>query len=113
MNVLTGETGAGKSIIVDAVGALLGDRLGPECVRAGRERAYVEGIFVLGPSAPSANAIRELLSEHELLDDGNDLILSREVARAGRSVARLNGRAVPLALLQQVGERLVDVHGQS
>jgi DNA repair protein RecN (Recombination protein N) len=113
LNVLTGETGAGKSIVVDAVGALLGDRLGPEMIRAGQERASIEGIFVVEPASAVGTAIHELLAGQELLEEDGQLILSRELARGGRSVARLNGRAVPLSLLQQVGERLVDVHGQS
>src|SRR5215207_3687812 len=113
LNVLTGETGAGKSIIVDAVGALLGDRLGAEAVRAGQERAAVEGIFELDLSSASTRTLRELLKSHDLLDDDRQLILRRELSRGGRSVARVNGRAVPLSLLQQVGEQLVDVHGQS
>jgi DNA repair protein RecN (Recombination protein N) len=113
LNVLTGETGAGKSIIVDAVGALLGDRLGPEVVRTGRERAYVEGIFVLGNDSAALGPLRDLLLEHGLFEDESQLLLSREIARGGRSVARINGRAVPVSLLQEVGEQLVDVHGQS
>jgi DNA repair protein RecN (Recombination protein N) len=113
LSALTGETGAGKSIIVDAVGALLGDRLGPEVVRAGRTRASVEGIFALDRRSEASRALRDLLSAHELLDDEDQVIVAREIARAGRGVARVNGRAVPLALLQQVGEHLVDVHGQS
>ena len=113
LNALTGETGAGKSIIVDAVGALLGDRLGSEIVRAGRQRAFVEGIFALGDGANAPAPVRELLAEHELLEEDDQLIVTRELARGGRSIARLNGRAVPLSLLQQVGEHLVDIHGQS
>ena len=111
LNVLSGETGAGKSIIVDAVGALLGDRLGSEVVRSGQQRASVEGVFAL--EGPAAEGLRDLLLEHELLEEDGQLILAREIARTGRSVARVNGRAVPLSLLQQVGEHLVDIHGQS
>jgi DNA repair protein RecN (Recombination protein N) len=113
LTALTGETGAGKSIIVDAVGALLGDRLGPEVVRAGQTRASVEGIFALDPRSEAGQALRELLAAQELLEDDEQLIVAREIARAGRSVARVNGRAVPLSLLQQLGEHLVDIHGQS
>jgi DNA repair protein RecN (Recombination protein N) len=113
LNVLTGETGAGKSIIVDAVGALLGDRLGPEVVRSGQERAFVEGIFAIGADSPGGAALHDLLAAHELREEDGQVILSRELARGGRSVARLNGRAVPASLLQQVGEHLIDVHGQS
>ncbi|HEY8475877.1 MAG TPA: AAA family ATPase, partial [Chloroflexota bacterium] len=110
LNVLTGETGAGKSIVLDAVGGLLGDRLGAEVVRTGAERAYVEGVFTI---APGDAALRQLLAEHDLLDAEDQLIVSRDIARTGRSVGRVNGRAVSLALLQAIGERLVDVHGQS
>src|SRR4051794_2474938 len=84
LNVLTGETGAGKSIIVDAVGALLGDRLGNEAVRAGQERAAVEGIFELDLGSSSARTLRELLASHDLLDDEHQLILRRELSRSGR-----------------------------
>jgi DNA repair protein RecN (Recombination protein N) len=113
LNVLSGETGAGKSIIVDAVGALLGDRLGSDVIRAGQARASIEGIFSL-PDRPGPPAgVRAMLAEHELLEEDGQLILGREITRGGRSVARVNGRAVPLSLLQQVGEQLVDVHGQS
>lgn len=112
LNVLTGETGAGKSIIVDAVGALLGDRIGAEVVRSGQDRAYVEGIFTLDADSTALAALREVLVENGLLEDEPQLLLSREIGR-GRSVARINGRAVPVSLLQQVGEHIVDVHGQS
>ena len=110
LNALTGETGAGKSIIVDAVGALLGDRLGPEVVRAGQQRAFIEGIFSLPPGGEAAS-LRELLATHDLLEDEEQLIVTREIARAVRNVARVNGRSVLLVLLQQIGEHLVDVHG--
>src|ERR671937_2077881 len=109
--VITGETGAGKSIIIDAVGALLGDRLGPEVVRSGADRALIEGIFVLGQPPPE---IASLLEEYGLEPEDGALIVSREVAGSGgRGGARINGRTVPLAVLQELGEQLVDVHGQS
>ncbi len=112
LNAITGETGAGKSIIIDAVGALLGDRLGPEAVRTGADRAIVEGVFVLGER--SNGDVDAVLDEHGLeLEDGG-LIVTREIAGVGgRGGARINGRAVPLAVLQLLGEQLVDVHGQS
>lgn len=119
LNILTGETGAGKSIIIDAIGLLLGDRATTEMVRAGTERAEIEAIFRLCPSEDSggsapADAIRALL-EAEGLDnpDGQDsLILSREVRRSGRNISRVNGRAVSLQLLSEVAGLLVDIHGQ-
>ncbi|MDP8923650.1 MAG: DNA repair protein RecN, partial [Chloroflexota bacterium] len=113
LNVVTGETGAGKSIIIDAVGALLGGRVTPDMVRTGAPRATVEGIFDLS-DVKDLDELRAALDEHGLeLEDGG-LILTRDVAGTGRrGVARINGRAVPTAVLQQVGEHLVDIHGQS
>ncbi len=110
-NVLTGETGAGKSIIIDAVNLLLGDRASQEVVRAGAERTEVEGAFQLSPSA--AARLAPALAEHSLEGDQPDLlVLAREVRANGRSVARINGRVVTTALLGEVGGLLVDVHGQ-
>src|SRR5512136_2343729 len=92
-NVLTGETGAGKSIIIDAVGLLLGDRASQEIVRAGADRTEVEGVFALGPSA--AARLAGVLADNGLEGDTADmLVLAREVRPNGRSVARVNGRAV-------------------
>ncbi len=112
LNVITGETGAGKSIIIDAVGALLGDKLGPETVRSGADRALVEGVFQV-TEAPGEE-LAALLEEYGLEVEDGALIVSREIAAAGgRGGARVNGRQVPLSVLQQLGEQLVDVHGQS
>ena len=112
LNVITGETGAGKSILIDAVGALLGDRLGPDVVRGGAERAMVEGVFVLGSAlAPDLQAV---VDEYGLEPEDGTLIVSRDIAGSGaRGGARVNGRSVPLTILQELGEQLVDVHGQS
>ncbi len=110
-NVLTGETGAGKSIIIDAVNLLLGDRASAEIVRAGADRAEVEGTFQLSPAV--VERLAPTLAEHGLEGDAADvLMLAREVRANGRSVARINGRAVTTALLGEIGGRLVDVHGQ-
>jgi DNA repair protein RecN (Recombination protein N) len=111
--IFTGETGAGKSIIIDAVELLMGGKADPTQVRAGADVARVEGVFSLEPDV--APAVREILEREALLDDdtGDTLVLSREVRREGRSVSRVNGRLVNLALLREVGEWLVDVHGQS
>jgi DNA repair protein RecN (Recombination protein N) len=112
MNVLTGETGAGKSIIVDAVSALLGGRMsGETLIRSGSERATIEGLFSLTPQ--QREQLGPLLGEYGL-DDGDDsLILSRELNRTGRNVCRVNGRAVTLGVLESFGQRLIDIHGQS
>ncbi|MEP7189593.1 MAG: AAA family ATPase, partial [Roseiflexaceae bacterium] len=109
-NVLTGETGAGKSIIIDALGTLRGDRADPTFVRAGTERARVEGVF----SISDRPDIVPVLAEYGLWDDEDEqVILSREVnGESGRSVARINGRAVSISVLREVGGRLVDIHGQ-
>lgn len=108
--VLTGETGAGKSIIIDALGTLRGDKTDPTFVSAGAERARIEGVF----SLTDRPDVIPLLQEFGLWDDADDtLILSREInAESGRSVARINGRAVNSSILREVGGRLVDIHGQ-
>lgn len=109
-NVLTGETGAGKSIIIDALGMLRGDKPDPTFVRAGASRARIEGIFSLHDCPDLA----PLLDEYGLADAEDDqIILTRELsAESGRSVARINGRAVNTSVLREVGARLVDIHGQ-
>ena len=113
LNVVTGETGAGKSIIIDAVGSLLGGRVSPDVVRSGAQRAVVEGVFALPPDA-DLGELGAVLEEYGLEVEDSSLILTREVAGiGGRGVARVNGRAVPTTVLQQIGEHLVDIHGQS
>lgn len=114
-NVMTGETGAGKSIIIDAVGALLGGRVGAEVVRTGAKAASIEGVFLLpGSGWESRNALMALLEEYGVeKDDDGTIILSREVSASGRTLARINGRTVPVSVLQQVGRTLVDIHGQT
>ena len=111
MSVLTGETGAGKSIIIDAVSLLLGGRADAECIRSGTEGARVEGIFQLPPAL--AEELAALLAEQGLAQDGGQVILAREINRSGRNVCRVNGRALPLSVFSQLGELLVDIHGQS
>lgn len=110
-NVLTGETGAGKSIIIDAVGTLLGGRAQSEFLRAGADRTRVEGLFILdGTGRETTFAILDEIGvEHQ--DD--TLIITREINREGRNICRINGRAVTLHVLQGIGERLIDIHGQS
>lgn len=105
--VLTGETGAGKSIIVDAVGGLLGNRLGADVIRTDATEARIEGVFVRPPSDELAALLDELGISVE-----DDLVVSREVNRNGRGVARVNGRVVPLSALQRIGRHLMDLHGQ-
>jgi len=160
-NVFTGETGAGKSIIIDAVNALLGGKIGADFVRAGCERATIEGIFSIdalppvsgewqpldtnsfgnshndralneastiyeafdaapeqqipvdAASADARVALASLLHEYNITPEDGQLILSRDIFRSGRTVARVNGRAFSQQVLQQVASWLVDIHGQS
>jgi len=111
-NVLTGETGAGKSIIVDAVSLVLGSRADTEFIRSGASQASVEAMFVLDGEAQAS--INPLLAQDGLEgDEASVLILSREVRREGRNVCRVNGRAVSLKVLSGIGQHLVDIHGQT
>ena len=109
--ILTGETGAGKSIILDAVEMLIGGRADATVVRTDSDAAYVEGVFKL--AGPEKEAVNEILKREELLDDPNYVTLAREVRREGRSIARVNGRTVGVSLLKEIGASLVDIHGQS
>lgn len=110
-NVLTGETGAGKSIIVDAIGLLLGKRAEEGLIRAEARQARVEGIFYLTPA--EADAARQGMEEAGLpTDEGGDIVVVREINHQGRNVCRVNGAIVPLRTLAALGERLVDIHGQ-
>ncbi len=109
--ILTGETGAGKSIVLDAVELLLGSRADSGQLRSGARRAYIEGLFRLQGSARAA--VHVILQRESLLDDPDELILAREVRANGRSIARVNGRTVSVALLREIGAHLVDIHGQS
>lgn len=107
-SVLTGETGAGKSIIVDALGTALGERTGTEVIRTGAEKCLVEAVFDVSDCPAVVSAAAEYGFEIE--DDA--LIISREIARSGRSQARVNGHAATAAALRSITSLLVDVHGQ-
>jgi DNA repair protein RecN (Recombination protein N) len=108
LNVLTGETGAGKSIIVGALSLLLGERASSEVVRTGATRAEVEGVFdVVGN-----DAVLELLAGHGVEPEDGLLILRREVSAAGRGRVWINGVAATVAQLGEIGDHLVDLHGQ-
>ncbi|HVN54821.1 MAG TPA: DNA repair protein RecN [Anaerolineaceae bacterium] len=107
----TGETGAGKSIILDAITAVLGGRADATSIRSGAERASVEAIFRLSQRVQAP--ILEILEREDLLDDPNYLTLARDIRREGRTTARINGRSVSLGLLRELGAYLVDIHGQS
>jgi len=106
--VLTGETGAGKSIVVDALALLAGGKGGAEVVRAGTERAELSATFDIRKSPPE---LRELLAEQSV-EAGDELTVRRVIAADGRSRGYLNGVSVPLTLLRDVGALIVDIHGQ-
>ena len=111
-NVFTGETGAGKSIILDALSIVLGEKSDTSFVREGTQRASIEAVFDYGNRREE---IAEVLEREDLLpDDGiEELSLTREIRLEGRSTARVNGHSVSLSLLQEIGSLLVDIHGQS
>jgi DNA repair protein RecN (Recombination protein N) len=109
LNILSGETGAGKSILIGAINLLLGERAVVEQIRQGRENAYVEGIVCPGPNL---QVELEKFLQAAGITAGEDLIIAREIYRTGRSVARINGRSVPVSMLKELGQLLVDLHGQ-
>jgi len=109
--VFTGETGTGKSIIIDAVELFLGGRAETISIRTGADTALIEGTFKL--QGPARQQVGTILEREGLLDNPDYVTLGREVRREGRNICRVNGRMVPLSLLREIGELLVDVHGQS
>jgi DNA repair protein RecN (Recombination protein N) len=111
MTVLSGDEGTGKSLIVDALGILLGTRAPAKLIRSGKESARVEGIFSL--SKEVNKNLSNLLKENDIEPENDGtLVVSRDIHQNGRSVARINGRAVTQSLLRSAGENLVDIHGQ-
>lgn len=107
LNLLTGETGSGKSIIVDAVSLLFGDRSSSDLVRSGQERATVEGLFIV-----EAGGLEEICRAAGLEIPGGEIIIRREIYASGRSRAFVNERLVSLTFLKEIRPRLVDIHGQ-
>jgi DNA repair protein RecN (Recombination protein N) len=107
----TGETGAGKSILIDAVETLLGGRADATMIRSGCETAFVEGTFYLSPNI--REPVQAILQRDELLDDPEYVSIAREIRLTGRNIARVNGRSVNATLLREIGEYLIDIHGQS
>jgi len=106
-NVLTGETGAGKSVVVDAVALAIGGRASQDYIRAGSDRAVIEALFHVG-ELPTVAAILE----ESGIETGPELVVTREVLREGRNICRINGRLATLNLVQRLGSHLVDIHGQ-
>lgn len=108
MHVFTGETGAGKSLLIDAIGLLLGARADKELIRSGENRAWVEGVFDLSDCADALSFLRE----KDMLPEENELTLSREITLSGRSVCRVDGLTWQLSQYQLLTGNLIDLHGQ-
>ncbi|MFA5537209.1 MAG: DNA repair protein RecN [Bacillota bacterium] len=108
-NVITGETGAGKSLVVEALGLLLGERASTQLIRSGFEKALVEGYFTW--KQPSIAATLASLGFDTAGEDG--ILLSREISLTGKNYSRINGKIVPLTMYQQLGNVLVEIHGQN
>ena len=109
MTVLTGETGAGKSIIIDAVGLLTGGRGSQDFIREGADRAVLQGLIDVEPGQP----ITQLLDELGIPLEDNQLLIHRELHKSGRNVIRVNGSLVNATTLKEIGQHLVDIHGQN
>ena len=107
MTILTGETGAGKSIIIDAMNMMLGARATTDVIRHGAAKAEIEGLF----SIENSRALQEIFDEQGL-ELGDEIIIRREILQNGRSVSRINGQMVNLSVIRSIGQHLVDIHGQ-
>lgn len=108
MNVMTGETGAGKSIVVDAVNLVLGERADRDLIQSGKTKARVEAVFDIADNLK----VRAMLDSMELTGDEDMVSISRELTSAGKNICRINGTVVPLQTLRQVSAQLLDIHGQ-
>ncbi|MGE5614155.1 MAG: DNA repair protein RecN [Bacillota bacterium] len=108
LNILTGETGAGKSIIIDSINAILGSRVSKDIIRTGSEKALIEAVFLT-----DSDRVRDIMNDlgMEPEEDGT-IILSREITQSGRNTCRVNGKMVAASFLKAIGERLIDIHGQ-
>lgn len=109
--IFTGETGAGKSIILDALELVIGGKTDPTNVRTGSDHANIQAVFLI--PASSRDIIHAILNREDLFDDPNYVILERDVRLEGRSTARVNGHSVSIGLLREIGANFVDIHGQS
>ncbi|QCX32685.1 DNA repair protein RecN [Caloramator sp. E03] len=105
LNILTGETGAGKSILIDSVNFVLGEKQNKDIIRGDEESAYVEAVF------ENTNEVKDILDNNGIEVD-DVLIISREINKSGRTISRINNRTVTLGLLKQISNLLIDIHGQ-
>lgn len=108
LNLLTGETGSGKSIIVDSLGALIGERVSSDIVKHGSDSAQIEGSFRL----EALSSVADLLASAGIGHEGEELIVRREISVAGRNRVFVNDQLVTQGFLKQLGQRLADIHGQ-
>ncbi|ASS75930.1 DNA repair protein RecN [Tumebacillus algifaecis] len=106
--IMTGETGAGKSILLDAVSLILGGRASSEFVRQGKDKATIEALFAVDPSAE----FQELFDEYGLEVEDGSILIVREISAAGKNVCRINGRMVTVQMLKNFGQYLINMHGQ-
>ncbi len=108
LNILTGETGAGKSIIIDSINMVLGERTSRDLIRSGEKKAIVEALFYI-----HSTIVKQLLEELGIeLEDNDMLVISREMMVGGRNVYRVNGRIVTSSVLKEIGKNIVNIHGQ-
>ncbi|MDO4493278.1 MAG: DNA repair protein RecN [Clostridia bacterium] len=108
LTVFSGETGAGKSILIESFGFVLGERAGRDLIRTGEQKASVEATFAVSDNDPC----RTVLEENELWPEDGELVLYRELSQSGKNVCRINGVLVGTAVLKAVGDMLIDIHGQ-
>lgn len=114
LNLITGETGAGKSVILGALSLVLGYKATTDMIRSGAKRATVEAAFAMpGDERPGALALKSLLSEQGLDDDEGNLLLRREISVEGKGRSFVNARQVPSTVMREIGKFLVDIHGQN
>lgn len=109
-NILTGETGAGKSIIIDSINAILGERISKDLIRTGKEKAIVEAIFEVEVENEKMSNIFEHMGI--VPEEDGTLIISREFNLAGKNICRINGKMATVSMLKEIGELIIDIHGQ-
>ena len=107
-SVITGETGAGKSIILGAIGLLMGNRADTKVIRAGQERCIIEAHFDIS----RYDHLQSFFEQYDIDYDANDCILRREINRSGKTRAFINDSPTPLAVIKELGEQLIDIHSQ-
>ena len=114
VNVISGETGAGKSLLIDAIGLILGDKASKSLIRSDCDKAYVEALFdITSLSDELTDKLKGILTENGIPLDDENLIISREINVDGKSTARINGRTQVLSVLKDISSIFVDIHGQN